>query len=815
MSSATETAPAEMPVPQDERLAYRGPVQQLLTRPEIGALLGLAGVWLLFWLVSVPFGTAGGTANFLDVAAILGVMSVPVALLMIGGEFDLSSGSMTGATAVFVILMSKEVGELGGAGLSLHLAVPLSLAFALAIGWTNGTLVEKTSLPSFIVTLGTFFMLIGGKLAFSKLFTNKVIVEGLDNAEGYTFWDDIFGAEWVRNEHLWEGRDWTWAALLTIGGVALLLGKFELSYDRRKNPHYLATGGAVAGVAAAVLGLAMQFLTGGSASTWGWGAVIAAGTLAAVWGWCRARYEPVLPRHWRSGERTQNSKKNLIPLLVAGVVLIGLSVVFALALDGSSEERLSFLSGAVGRFVLVVGIAATGVLAVMAAMGRVRTGYPVFGALVVLVPAVSHLVTVQGARSILFGALAVLGLMALSAAGTRVHLSVWIPLLVALAVFGLAFFIQAESASRKLRVELFTLLLLLSLVMASSAIANHLSQRRQSAPPLPKMHEWSRLAVWIGAAAAVVFAVIELADSDGLIFSLLSGAFKGVLVAFAVYAIGALYRLLFSKDDCLGRPLIYIGIGAAGLGLATKLLFVTSADLAASQAVTRFRVSVLFYLLFAAAGAWLLSRTRFGSWTFAVGGNKEAARSVGVPAARTKTTLFMLVSASAWIAGMLIAFRLNSVQANVGDGNEFRYIIIAVVGGNLLTGGYGSAIGAAIGALIWGMITQGIGFATWNTDWRFLVLGGLLVVAVIGNNFVRGRAERSLPAARDHDPPPDDPPPDDTPPDDPSPVTAGVGASSDGASSDGASSDGASPDGASPDGASSDGTGSGDADDAQ
>ena len=109
-------------------------------------------------------------------------------------------------------------------------------------------------------------------------------------------------------------------------------------------------------------------------------------------------------------------------------------------------------------------------------------------------------------------------------------------------------------------------------------------------------------------------------------------------------------------------------------------------------------------------------RTQFGNWIFAVGGNKEAARAEGVPAARTKTTLFMIVSGAAWLVGMLIAFRLNSVQANVGDGEEFEYIIAAVVGGNLLTGGYGSAAGGAIGSLIMSMSTQGIPFAGWNTQ---------------------------------------------------------------------------------------------------
>jgi simple sugar transport system permease protein len=103
----------------------------------------------------------------------------------------------------------------------------------------------------------------------------------------------------------------------------------------------------------------------------------------------------------------------------------------------------------------------------------------------------------------------------------------------------------------------------------------------------------------------------------------------------------------------------------------------------------------------------------------------------------------MLVSASAWLAGMLIAFRQLSVQADVGNGDEFRYIIVAVVGGNLLTGGYGSALGAAIGAIIWGMISQGIGFALWNSNWQFLVLGALLLLAVIANNYIRGRAEKA------------------------------------------------------------------------
>src|SRR5262245_21092063 len=216
----------------DERLGFRGSIQRILVRPAIGALVGTTAVWAFFWAVAEAFGTAAGTANYLDVAAGLGIMAVAVSLLMIGGEFDLSSGAMTGATAMLVILLSKEVGELGGAGLTLFFAIPLSLAFALTIGWFNGTVVDKTRLPSFIVTLGSFFMLIGAKLSFSKMFVGQVTVSGLDEADGFGFWRRVFAASWIRNNHLWEDRDVLWTTLVIAGVALIVVGVLELSYQR-------------------------------------------------------------------------------------------------------------------------------------------------------------------------------------------------------------------------------------------------------------------------------------------------------------------------------------------------------------------------------------------------------------------------------------------------------------------------------------------------------------------------------------------------------------------------------------------------------
>ena len=150
---------------------------------------------------------------------------------------------------------------------------------------------------------------------------------------------------------------------------------------------------------------------------------------------------------------------------------------------------------------------------------------------------------------------------------------------------------------------------------------------------------------------------------------------------------------------------------------------------------------MLWWIAITALATWMLSRMRFGNWVFAVGGDANAARNVGVPVQRVKILLFVTVSCAAALVGIMIALRLGSMQAGQGIGEEFTYIIAAVVGGCLLTGGYGSAIGASLGALIVGMAFIGIQFSGWNTDWRFLFLGVILLMAVLVNNLVRRSAE--------------------------------------------------------------------------
>jgi simple sugar transport system permease protein len=152
------------------------------------------------------------------------------------------------------------------------------------------------------------------------------------------------------------------------------------------------------------------------------------------------------------------------------------------------------------------------------------------------------------------------------------------------------------------------------------------------------------------------------------------------------------------------------------------------------------KVTVFWWIAFVIVGTWVLMRTRVGNWIFAVGGNAASARAVGVPVAKVKIGLFMGVAFLGWFLGMHLVMNFNTIQAGLGPGNEFQYIIAAVVGGCLLTGGYGSAVGSAIGAFIFGMTTQGIVYAGFDPNWYYTFLGAMLLLAVLVNLYVKNYA---------------------------------------------------------------------------
>jgi simple sugar transport system permease protein len=147
--------------------------------------------------------------------------------------------------------------------------------------------------------------------------------------------------------------------------------------------------------------------------------------------------------------------------------------------------------------------------------------------------------------------------------------------------------------------------------------------------------------------------------------------------------------------------------------------------------------TVIWWLAFVAISAYVLTRTKIGNWIYAVGGNAASARAVGVPVTKVKIGLFMTVSFLGWFDGMHYLYRFDTLQANNGVGDEFIFIIAAVVGGTLLTGGFGNAIGVAIGAFIFGMTSLGIVYAGWDPNWFKAFLGVMLLLAVGVNLYIK------------------------------------------------------------------------------
>lgn len=172
----------------DERVKKQKPLQRLLIRPEMGALFGAIAIFVFFCIVAPPFRSPEALATVLYASSTIGIMAIGVALLMIGGEFDLS----TGVAVTFSSIMASMLAY------NLHLNVwtgaVLALGLASAVGFVNGYLVTKTRIPSFLITLASFLMLTGINLAVTKLVTGQVATPSISDMQGFDSAKAVFSS---------------------------------------------------------------------------------------------------------------------------------------------------------------------------------------------------------------------------------------------------------------------------------------------------------------------------------------------------------------------------------------------------------------------------------------------------------------------------------------------------------------------------------------------------------------------------------------------------------------------------------------------
>jgi simple sugar transport system permease protein len=162
----------------------------------------------------------------------------------------------------------------------------------------------------------------------------------------------------------------------------------------------------------------------------------------------------------------------------------------------------------------------------------------------------------------------------------------------------------------------------------------------------------------------------------------------------------------------------------------------------------KFEVAIFWWIAVVLAVGWLLHISPYGNWVFAVGGDKESARATGIPVQGVKIALFMGSAFGAALVGVIQSILYNSAQVANGQSFVFNSIIAVVIGGVLLTGGYGSVVGVVLGTLTFAIVSQGIYYTGWNSDWAALILGILILAAVLMNNTFRRMALSHAPRTK-------------------------------------------------------------------
>ena len=222
-----------------------------------------------------------------------------------------------------------------------------------------------------------------------------------------------------------------------------------------------------------------------------------------------------------------------------------------------------------------------------------------------------------------------------------------------------------------------------------------------------------------------------------------------ILLAGAV--IGLLIGILVQYFDV--QPFI---ASLAGLFLARGLAFVVSLKSIRVDdpsvlwlQSTRFQVgdwyitpTGIIALLAVGIGAFVLQYTRFGRTVYAIGGNEQSARLMGLKVARTKVFVYLISGSLAGLAGLILTAYSGAGYPRNGIGTELDAIAAVVIGGTLLSGGRGYVLGSMIGVLVYGTIKTVISFLGAEQAWMQIIVGGLLLLFILIQRFIVARSER-------------------------------------------------------------------------
>ena len=236
------------------------------------------------------------------------------------------------------------------------------------------------------------------------------------------------------------------------------------------------------------------------------------------------------------------------------------------------------------------------------------------------------------------------------------------------------------------------------------------------------------LPIWLGIAATLAFGVLV-----GLVNGLMV---VRTAVPSLIVTLGSLFAI---QGMLLGLTVLVTKSTSVALkteGLA-KPMFGDFITLGGIFPEGQLQVTVVWWVLFTVCYVYIVHYSPYGNWIFALGGDKVSARNAGIPTSRVTITLFVLSAVSAAFVGMCQAILFNTAQVGGGQSFIFNSIIAVVVGGVLLTGGFGSVIGIFFGTITFAIVNQGIYYTNFDRNWSSLIIGVLLLIAVLMNNTFR------------------------------------------------------------------------------
>lgn len=237
---------------------------------------------------------------------------------------------------------------------------------------------------------------------------------------------------------------------------------------------------------------------------------------------------------------------------------------------------------------------------------------------------------------------------------------------------------------------------------------------------------------------AIVSGYYELPAIVGILAGILFGLIVGFINGYVITKTGlpsfivTLASLFAVAGLTLGLTRVLTGTANVAMRAdeTTKALFGDFID-------GKFSVVIFWTALVAIIIGWVQFATKYGNWIYAIGGDIVSARAQGIPVARVKIGLFMASGVGAAMVGAFQTITYNGAGVSKGQSFVFNSIIAVVIGGVLLTGGYGSVFGVLLGAFTFSVVNQGIYYTGWEADWASLIIGALVLAAVFTNNTFR------------------------------------------------------------------------------